>query len=102
MLIAGASASGIVALAAGISIGLGPQSRTYAYGLETLTTVLCVAAALSAVLLIAACFCRRPGERGALSLSWTRLGILLIHLGSAIVTAGGLLWLEQLPLSAAG
>jgi hypothetical protein len=101
-LMAGALASGIVALAAGMGIGLGPQSRTYACGLETLTTVLCIAAALSAALLIVACFCRRPGERNAASLSLTRLGVLLLHLGLALVTTGGLLWLEQLPLSAAG
>jgi hypothetical protein len=98
--IAGALASGVVALAAGVSIGLGRDSRTYACGLETLTTVLCVAAALSVTSLIATCCFCRPGERRSPNSRLIRCAVLL-HLAFAIVTAGGLLWLEQLPLSAA-
>jgi hypothetical protein len=67
-----------------------------------LTTLLCVAAALSAALLIATCFCRRWSKRSATGRSPVRLAMLLLYLVVATVTTGGLLWLEQLPRTAVG
>jgi len=100
-LITGALGSGIVLVAAGIGIGSGPSSRAYSYGLETVTAVLCVAAALSAALLIAAGWCRQQGERISSGRSSVRIVVPLLHLLLAAAATGGLFWLEQLSPAAA-
>jgi hypothetical protein len=94
--VAGALAGFVVVLAASRSIFLGPQSRTYAFGLETLTTTLCAGAALSTVLLVAARLWRRPGQQNRRRFRTARFGLLLAHLIVAMASAGGLFVLEQL------